>query len=117
MRQQIDSFTASVLTEHVKEGNADEVLALYKDLCTTHDGGPSDEVISLVTSLIGKKCKVKHTSHIGVVEGVNRSTGGFYNGGRYPVFVKITKSRRTSAVGKVFEYELSQIEIINKEKK
>lgn len=108
----MDGFTAGVLLQAAIEGNSpDQVADLYKSLKGTGDGPPSPQVVELVTSWIGKPCKVKHTSHLGVVHGVNTSSSGFYPGSRFPVYVKITESGMKDAVGSVFEYDLDQVEI------
>jgi hypothetical protein len=52
----------------------------------------------------------------GLVERLNTSTRGFYPGGRYPIYVKIlTDTRPVDSVGKTFEYDIDQLEVIKLE--
>lgn len=113
----IDSVTAGLLLQAVKNGNSsDQVYQLYKEIQGERDA-PAPEVVELVESWKGKKCKIKHTSHIGEVVGPNTSEHGFYPGGRFPVYVKILESGMESAVGQKFEYGLEQVELVPEEGK
>lgn len=112
-----DGVTAGLLLQAASNGaSQDDVYKLYKDLQGDRDA-PAPEVIELVTSWIGRKCKVKYTSHTGVVKGPNTSDRGFYPGGRFPVYVTITASGMENAVGSTFEYGLDQVELIDEETK
>ncbi|NTV78158.1 MAG: hypothetical protein HGA25_03190 [Clostridiales bacterium] len=111
----MDGITAGLLLQAASNGNSQEdVYKLYKDLQGDKDA-PTPEVIELVTSWIGSKCKILHTSHIGVVVRANTSETGLYAGGRYPAYVKITESGMERAVGCTFEYGLDQIELLPEE--
>lgn len=92
----IDSFTAQAILECAKK-DTDGAADLYKAICSTYEGGATKEQADWVNNNLGKKVKIKHTSFEGVIESLNESTHGFYNGGRYPAMV-----RRTD--GEVFEY-------------
>lgn len=108
-----DGITAGLLLQAANNGASQEdVYKLYKDLQGNKDA-PAPEVIELVTSWIGRACKIKHTSHTGIITDVNTSDCGFYPGGRYPAYVKITESGMKEAIGCTFEYGLDQIELID----
>lgn len=110
-----DGITAGMLLQAAQNGSShDDIYKLYKDLQGDKDA-PTPEVIELVTSWIGRKCNIKYTSHVGVVSGPNTSDCGFYPGGHFPVYVKITASGMEKAVGCTFEYDLDQIELIDEE--
>lgn len=113
----MDGVTAGLLLQATMNGQShDQVYQLFKDLQGDRDA-PTPEVIELVESWKGKKCKIKYTSHIGEVVGPNTSDRGFYPGGRFPAYVKILKSGMESAVGQVFEYGLDQVELLPEESK
>lgn len=64
---------------------------------------------------VGTPVKVLWTSYTGVVHGHNERLGGFYPGVRYPVYVRITSTedpKFAEAVGRVFEYGLDQMEVV-----
>jgi hypothetical protein len=108
----VDSFTASVMLSAVANGQTKEevgqVYDLYKEMNSKSDGGPSPQARAFFEKNQGKKCKVKFTSHEGIVHRLNESTSGFYPGGRFPIYVKITNGE---AAGQVFEYDLDQVEV------
>lgn len=105
----MDGITAGILLQAASNGSSQEdIYKLYKDLQGNKDA-PAPEVIELVTSWIGRECKIKCTSHTGVITGANTSDRGFYPGGRFPVYVKITASGMDKAIGSTFEYGLDQI--------
>ncbi len=105
----MDGITAGLLLQAAQNGSSqDDVYKLYKDLQGNKDA-PTPEVIELVNSWVGRTCKIKWTSHIGEIVGANTSDRGFFPGGRYPVYVKITASGMENAVGSTFEYGLDQI--------
>lgn len=107
----MDGITAGILLQADSNGSSQEdVYKLYKDLQGNKDA-PAPEIIELVTSWIGRTCKIKWTSHIGEIVGANTSDRGFYPGGRFPVYVKITASGMEKAIGSTFEYGLDQIEL------
>ncbi len=106
-----DGITAGMLLQAANNGSShDDIYKLYKDLQGNKDA-PTLEVIELVTSWIGRKCKIKYTSHTAIVVGPNTSDCGFYPGGRFPVYVKIIASGMPQAIGCKFEYDLDQIEL------
>ena len=112
----MDGFTAKVLLEAAQNNIAngksnDGIIDFAKALNKDAPNPPTQEVIDLVTSWIGKPCKVKYTTHRGVVHGVNRSAHGFYPGGRSPVYVKVTESTEPDSIGTIFEYGLDQVEV------
>ena len=108
-----DGITAGMLLQAANNGSShDDIYKLYKDLQGNKDA-PTPEVIELVTSWIGRKCKIKYTSHTAIITGPNTSDCGFYPGGRFPVYVTITASGMEKAVGCKFEYGLDQIELID----
>ncbi len=104
----MDGFTASILLDAVVKGGGDNVADLYKSLNSNQDGGPSEEARRFFAQNEGKVCKIKYTTHEGIVLLLNEATGGFYPGSRYPIKVKITNGESS---GHVFEYDLEQIEV------
>lgn len=109
----MDGITAGLLLAASTNGAGnDEVYNLYKSLQGNNEA-PAPEIVEMVKGWIGKPCKVRYTDHVGIVHGANESTSGFYPGGRFPVYVKITESGCEEAVGKVFEYSLEQVELTN----
>jgi hypothetical protein len=64
---------------------------------------------------VGTPVKVLWTQYTGVVYGHNERLGGFYPGVRYPIYVRITATgnpKFEEAVGKVYEYGMDQMEVI-----
>lgn len=113
----MDGITAGLLLQAAQNGSShDDIYNLYKNLQGERDA-PTPEVIELVTSYIGRKCKLKYTSHVGIVKGPNTSDSGFYPGGRFPVYVTITHSDMETAIGKTFEYDLDQVQLLDEESK
>lgn len=111
----MDGVTAGLLLQATMNGQShDQVYKLFKDLQGDRDA-PTPEVIELVTSWIGRKCNIKLTTHKAVVLGPNTSEHGFYPGGRFPVYVRITHSSMPDAIGCKFEYGLDQIELLPEE--
>lgn len=109
MANKMDGVTASALLGAVQGGgDVNQVADLFKAF-NKFEGGPSQEAREFVAANLGKKCKIKGTSHEGVVHKLNESTSGFYPGHRYPVYVKITNGE---SIGTVFEYDLPQIEVL-----
>lgn len=104
----MDSTTAGFLLAAAKPSNVEEVSSLYKSL-NKESGGPSQEAIDFFEKNKGKQCKVKLTSHVGLVHDLNSSTSGIYPGSRYPIYVEITSD---TAKGSVFEYDFKDLEII-----
>lgn len=65
---------------------------------------------------IGTKVKILNTDYIGEVDHYNESSGGFYPGYRYPIFVKITDCvtlKFKQFIGRTFQYSLDQLQIID----
>lgn len=100
----MDPVTAGLLLSAITDGEVGEALTLHRELSNT-DGGPSKEAIDFYEKHQGKRCKIKNTAHVGTIVGLNKSTSGFYPGSRYPIHVKVD-------AGYKFEYDFSQIEII-----
>lgn len=108
----MDTFTASVLVAATLNGaDHESVVDLSRSLQNENDH-PTSEQIEETRLMVGSKCKIKHTSHVGVVVGINRSKGGIYSGGRFPVIVEITDSRMKEAIGQTFPYSIEQVELI-----
>lgn len=102
----MDGFTAQVLLSAALNGSsADRVADLYKDL--SKGGGATPEVEAQVRAMIGKRCRVKHTPYVGVVQAFNESRGGMYGGDRFPVIVAVDKC--SDGKPHVFEYGLEQV--------
>ncbi len=113
----MDAFTAELLLSAVSntadENQRNEILDLSKQL---QGEGPAPDAAAFFETHQGKLCRVKHTCYTGIVHKLNTSTGGFYPGKLYPIYVKITHSSESEferAVGSVFEYALNQIELID----
>lgn len=111
----IDTFTAATLLNAAINGaDHDQLNKLHKSLQNENDA-PSQELIDYVNSIVNRKCKIKATSHKGIIVRANLSTCGFYPGGRYPAYVRITESGMEKAIGNTYEYSLDQIELIDEE--
>lgn len=108
----MDSFTASVLFQAATNGSKPETIVALKDSLQCENDMPTQEQILQATIMVGSKCKIRHTSHKGVVVAINKSTSGIYSGGRFPVIVEITDSGMKEAIGRTFPYSLEQVELI-----
>ncbi len=110
----VDPITAGFLLDSLAAGHDVEKVVdtakFFSSLRSNTDGPPSQEAIDYITPRIGKNCKMVGGGHVGVVHGVNEMTG-MYSGQRYPLLVKITDSDMPTAIGCIFEYDLSQWEI------
>lgn len=106
----LDSFTAAcLLNAAASDGDINQIVDLGKSLQGKGDGGPSTEARNFFVQNHNKKCKIKFTSHEGVIFRLNEAISGFYPGSRYPIKVQITNGE---AKGAIFEYDLDQIELI-----
>lgn len=95
---------------------SDMLLQLHKELQPKL--GDHDKLQSLLDEVsriypIGTYVKVKHTTHIGIVDRYNHKLGGFYPGLRYPIYVYIIYSDCEKAVGNFFEYGANQLEAVD----
>lgn len=107
----IDGFTAGLFLGAAMNGASPEsIMDLKKSLESPRAGGPTQEAIDFFEKNKGKKCKVRFTSYTGIIHDLNRSSGGIYNGERFPIYVLITGEGR--AKNRIFEYELDQVEVI-----
>lgn len=105
----MDGFTVELMLTAIKNGASEEsVIEIYKSLTSQCGTGPSEDIKELVTSMIGTKVRIKGTSYTGVVDSLNNTRHGIYNGGRFPFNVKIDEGNG-SASGKVFEYSVDQV--------
>jgi hypothetical protein len=115
MAQGIDGFTAGVLIGAVKtKPDLDQVCELVKSLSNSSDR-PSDEDIQKIFAEAQRRfkprdlVKIDHTDYVGTIAGYNTSTGGFYPGWRFPVYVKIDGSCFEDKESRTFEYVLDQV--------
>lgn len=111
----MDSFTANVLLNTITKGNLDEVADIYKQLSSGGGNPPSEEQIAWFLEHKGDYVKVVGTSHIGIIKHLNKATHGFYEGGRYPIYVRIVASDMVRAIGDTFEYTIGQLTLIEEE--
>ncbi len=79
-----------------------------------YEGGPTQEHRDWFEKHKGKTVQIASTNMYGILEKLNQADRGIYNGGRYPYMVRITVDVRTehSALGKIFEYEPSQLKLV-----
>ena len=98
------SITSGILLSAAMNGaDNDRTADLYKMF---NDGsGPSQETIQKIEGMIRRKCTVSWDIP-GTVVGVNTSSSGIYNGGRYPLLVRQDKT------GQVFEYDFDGFKLI-----
>lgn len=78
-------------------------------------GGPTPEAVRWFNDHQGKEVNIKYTGYVGVVHALNESAAGIYNGGRYPIYVKLeapSQHQGKSMAGKVFEYAIDQLEVL-----
>lgn len=101
----IDSVTASLIVGLPK--------AVHEQFIR-YEGGPTEEHRDWFEQNKGKKVQINCTNMYGILEKLNEADRGIYNGGRYPYKVRITVDDRTehSALGKLFEYEPSQLKLV-----
>lgn len=88
-----------------------DITALYGVL-SKNTGGPTEGAERWFNDHINRKVKIIGTSYEGLVLSLNDTRGGIYSGNRYPINVRITKANN-SAVGKVFEYSIEQLVVID----
>jgi hypothetical protein len=106
----MDNFTTNVL---LQVANTDQEFAadLYKELSSGGGNPPSEEQIKWFYENEGKLVNVG--GHVGQVVDLNTSSHGLYEGGRYPINVKIISSvRHPTAIGNTYEYDTDQLELV-----
>ncbi len=102
----MDGFTAAALLSAVEKGmDNDKVADLYKMFKGEESNGPSQEARDWITKNKGKRVK-SSSGNVGVVERLNDSTCGVYNGERYPIYVRHDED------GKIYEYGLDELEVL-----
>lgn len=104
----IDNFTASVLLAQVGKVPNDTLADAYKTFAQ-EEGGPSQEAFDWFQENKGKTVTVNGTNHVAIVTSLNESTSGFYPGSRYPIYVTLNNG---PYIGQVFEYELTQLTLV-----
>lgn len=75
-------------------------------------GGPTYDAENWFYQHHGRLVSVKGTGYKGVVHRLNDRDRGIYNGGRYPIMVKLTDDslfEGRSLGGTVFEYSIDQL--------
>ena len=109
----MDGATASILLGCMVQNPIEDNISKIHDLSKSLTGkGPSEEARKFVQVNMGKKCEIKYTGHIGIIEGLNENDRVFYTGDRYPVYVMITESSMPEAINSLFEYDLDQVIVI-----
>ena len=109
----MDTFTNAVLLKQLMDDPAK--AAEIHDICKLLKGkanAPSTEQVEWFYANENKEVEVIHTPHVGTVSRLNTSTNGFYPGGRYPIYVVITKSAMPEAIGETFEYGIDQLKVL-----
>lgn len=98
------------VTESLVAGVSDRV----RRQIVKHGGGPTQEHIEFFNQHVGQSFQIVTTSMVGVLEKLNTSDSGIYNGGRYPYLVRITKDDRVhhNAKGELFEYAPEQLTLV-----
>lgn len=99
----MDEYTAGVIIALTKEN---PVAAAHLFASTREQYGPTKDDAVNIERMIGKRCIVSWNIP-GVIVGVNESSGGIYNGARYPLCV------RQDTTGKVFEYGFEGFRLID----
>lgn len=108
----LDSTTAKLLLETVTPDNHEDIADLVKIFSVGK--GPTKEQIEWFVVNKGKVVSIKGTSYTGRVLTLNTATGGFYEGSRYPIYVKLDSDvENPLARNAVFEYGLESILILN----
>ncbi len=94
------------------------LLKLYRELKPENNEEAKLAVVLAAAEVsfpLGCKVKVMGTGYIAEVVKYNKNLGGFYPGVRYPVLVKIIRSKDKKfrkAVGMIFEYTPDQLKKI-----
>lgn len=107
----MDSFTAGLLVGMAKDGLGTD---LYKQIVNDRKTVPATS-LEWFEANVGKRVKIKHTSYHGIVHKFNSSECGLYSGDRYPIYVKLDSTcvfEGESLEGKVYEYAIDQLEIV-----
>lgn len=107
----MDSFTAKILLGMSKTHDINDVSQITNQIKkqNKNNRGPSKEAIEFFNNNQGKKCRILHTEHEGIIHKLNTSTCGFYPGQDVPIYVKITNGK---CKDQIFEYRLEQIEVV-----
>lgn len=113
-------FLAEAIIMNIKDGHSfeqhyDSLKQLREELKPT--SGETEQLAVLLADMhvrfpIGTEVDINGTGYTGVVVYYNVNLGGFYQGIRYPLNIKITKQSancKHDAVGKIFEYQPDQI--------
>lgn len=106
----IDGFTAGAML-HALQGDASraEIHDMLKSF-KREGNGPTKEQVKWVLENMGRAVSINNTDYTGKITALNTSTGGFYEGGRYPVYVTIDDDVEViRARGATFEYEIDQL--------
>lgn len=89
-----------------------DITALYGVL-SKNTGGPTVGAERWFNDHIGRYVKIAGTSYVGRVIALNESRAGIYSGSRYPIKVRIEKANVDGSIGKVFEYGIEQLAVID----
>lgn len=89
-----------------------DITALYGVL-SKNTGGPTVGAERWFNDHISRCVKITGTTYVGRVIALNESRGGIYSGSRYPIKVRIEQATNEQAVGKVFEYGIEQLVVID----
>lgn len=89
-----------------------DITALYGVL-SKNTGGPTVGAEKWFNDHNGRYVKITGTSYVGRVIALNESRGGIYSGSRYPIKVRIEQANTENAIGKVFEYSVEQLVVLD----
>tara|TARA_R110000851_G_scaffold258102_1_gene410512 strand:+ start:249 stop:590 length:342 start_codon:yes stop_codon:yes gene_type:complete len=111
----LDSATVNILLNTITPDNHEAIADLSKILSVGN--GVTKEQIGWFANNKGKRVSIKTTPYIGIVTKLNTATGGFYEGSRYPIYVKIIDGgNNTAAKGMTFEYGIEFLTILEENK-
>lgn len=110
----MDHFSANLLLKTLENGcSIEDVAKIYKSI-GLDKGGPTLEQVSWFNTNKGKQVRINGTPYTGIVSMLNTASSGFYEGIRYPVYIKIDDyDYCNQAKGMTFEYGIEQLEVIN----
>ena len=109
----MDNFTNNLLLQ-ASSTDPEVVADLYKELSSGGGNPPNEDQITWFMENVDKFVLVG--GHVGQVVELNTSSHGLYEGGRYPIYVKIVSSERFPlAIGNTYEYDITGLEIIKEE--
>ncbi len=110
----IDSFTAHTLLKTITPDNMEGIADLVKVFSVGE--GPTEEQINWFVANKGKRVSVRGcTQRTGVVSELNTSEGGFYEGRRYPIYVKLDAISGVTG-SRTFEYGIEQLVLVKENK-